>query len=886
MLLPWSLKSARGAPWLIRNNRTECRRRASLFRQPTLEVLESRLTPASASLSLPTAGFSGHGGGGVVMDVPVNSSDLSSGLSAASIVVSYPIGVFAFPQDINLATAYVNLGSIPLSLGGANSWDVSASSSADGFLFIYLSARPGQAFAGSIAAGSLLTINFPVGQFNTSSPTDETITILPDYGSVVQTQIVGVDTPSTPPLDHGSYTLSPAPPYTGTVTITPGTPVDITTTSLRGAALSTFYNETIAATGGTGPLTFTTTDGTLPPGLTLSSAGVLSGKPTTAGTYWFRVAVTDVGGDTANYPYLVTMFAGAYVDPSFTGSGDPATDPGLGLTVGVTAFSTISDALAHLSDGDTLVIFGGTYDEPAINIDKALSVIDIATNPSDSPVIPTVTITSPVTLTDNAVFGLVRDTNTTNSQDGSLVFDSTVDGPGGIWAWGNGPLTFNAPVGGNTALSYLNIDPLHQTIFGSSANLVKTVGDQTYFSSVEISAPATTFYVGGTKSMFFEGIDGGATNAVIKDGPGTLTIDNPYGTGSTYGGLTSVNAGTLYLNAKGAQGTRAINGDLQINTAGSVIDEQSGQFAATSSVTIAGSGSLTLNAGVSETISMLISSSSDSSLLVNSGSNLTISDGVAADFAGHISGAGTVTWEGTNGGSSAPPAANPPRATGGTTKSPPTPPPSGSPTAGSLNTRSSPIGAALEGADQTPAQPPSESTKRALQRLNNAAAAVVSFTLPPAPIQAQESPQPPRPPASPGTFTAQTPFFVAPPSSLKPVTPPLQIAPPKVSPFIAPALAFIDTVASKPVPAVGLFAGPGVDNLATAAGDLGLSAVWHDFPWADPLAWMTIFSEGTDATAGRNAPLHVVFERTDTNVDDTEEEFALAEDAGTEDSQE
>ena len=58
------------------------------------------------------------------------------------------------------------------------------------------------------------------------------------------------------------------------------------------------YNQTISAVGGTGSLTFSAT-GTLPPGLTLSSGGVLTGTPTTAGSYTFTVTATDTVGAAA-----------------------------------------------------------------------------------------------------------------------------------------------------------------------------------------------------------------------------------------------------------------------------------------------------------------------------------------------------------------------------------------------------------------------------------------------------------------------------------------------------------------------------------------------------------------------------------------------------------
>jgi hypothetical protein len=66
----------------------------------------------------------------------------------------------------------------------------------------------------------------------------------------------------------------------------------ITTQSLTDAVLSSAYSVTLAATGGTTPYTWSTS-GKLPAGLTLSSAGVISGTPTGVGSYSFPVEVDD-----------------------------------------------------------------------------------------------------------------------------------------------------------------------------------------------------------------------------------------------------------------------------------------------------------------------------------------------------------------------------------------------------------------------------------------------------------------------------------------------------------------------------------------------------------------------------------------------------------------
>jgi len=60
-----------------------------------------------------------------------------------------------------------------------------------------------------------------------------------------------------------------------------------------GGTANTAYSQTLTGSGGTAPYTFAVTAGTLPAGLTLSAAGLLSGTPTATGTFNFTVTGTD-----------------------------------------------------------------------------------------------------------------------------------------------------------------------------------------------------------------------------------------------------------------------------------------------------------------------------------------------------------------------------------------------------------------------------------------------------------------------------------------------------------------------------------------------------------------------------------------------------------------
>ena len=67
--------------------------------------------------------------------------------------------------------------------------------------------------------------------------------------------------------------------------------------SLPNGMVTRSYGQPLTATGGTTPYTWSLT-GSLPAGLSLSSGGVASGTPTTAGSTNFTVQVTDAASAT------------------------------------------------------------------------------------------------------------------------------------------------------------------------------------------------------------------------------------------------------------------------------------------------------------------------------------------------------------------------------------------------------------------------------------------------------------------------------------------------------------------------------------------------------------------------------------------------------------
>jgi len=73
----------------------------------------------------------------------------------------------------------------------------------------------------------------------------------------------------------------------------PTPPLEITTTELPSGTVGQAYSTTLSAQGGTPPYTWSITAGSLPPGLNLSSDGVISGIPTQSGSFTFTITVQD-----------------------------------------------------------------------------------------------------------------------------------------------------------------------------------------------------------------------------------------------------------------------------------------------------------------------------------------------------------------------------------------------------------------------------------------------------------------------------------------------------------------------------------------------------------------------------------------------------------------
>jgi Concanavalin A-like lectin/glucanases superfamily/Immunoglobulin domain len=165
--------------------------------------------------------------------------------------------------------------------------------------------------------------------------------------------------------DAGGYTCTITNAQGSIVTtpalLTVNGPLTITTSTLTAARLEQDYHFALSATGGISTRTWSIVSGVLPPGITLSSGGVLSGTPTAAGRADITVQVSDASGSDAQALTLDAQPVGGFVnDPDLIlhytfdeGSGTQVWDSATG---GNNHLTTVTNA-HWISTGR----FGGAY---------------------------------------------------------------------------------------------------------------------------------------------------------------------------------------------------------------------------------------------------------------------------------------------------------------------------------------------------------------------------------------------------------------------------------------------------------------------------------------------------------------------------------------------
>jgi len=141
---------------------------------------------------------------------------------------------------------------------------------------------------------------------------------------------------------------------TFTLVYVPSVPVFVTVPVLSYAYRTYAYSQNIVASG-FGTMTYSVTTGSLPPGLSLSSAGVISGTPTTLGTYNFGGKAANQYGQSVTQTFTLIVY-GPYVEAT---GGTVTTSGGYRIHTFTSTAGFVVNTCPPASKANVLIVAGG-----------------------------------------------------------------------------------------------------------------------------------------------------------------------------------------------------------------------------------------------------------------------------------------------------------------------------------------------------------------------------------------------------------------------------------------------------------------------------------------------------------------------------------------------
>jgi hypothetical protein len=134
----------------------------------------------------------------------------------------------------------------------------------------------------------------------------------------------------------------------------------ITTAQLPAGTLANPYTSTLTATGGTPPYTWSLSSGALPNGLTMNSAGNISGSPMVAGASPFTAVVKDSTGASASANLSINVVTAAPPTVSINSPANGSTVSGTVAVSGVASDGLTISSVQVSVDGGTFANASGT----------------------------------------------------------------------------------------------------------------------------------------------------------------------------------------------------------------------------------------------------------------------------------------------------------------------------------------------------------------------------------------------------------------------------------------------------------------------------------------------------------------------------------------------
>jgi hypothetical protein len=306
----------------------------------------------------------------------------------------------------------------------------------------------------------------------------------------------------------------------------------ITTQTASAGTVGAPYSQMFTATGGAGPSTYTwsVASGTLPPGLTLSAAGVLSGTPTTSGTFSLSVQVSSqvptLGTQTASQAFSVVIAAVPSLTITGTLGGGTAGVPysaTLGATGGYgTGTYVFSVVFGALPAGLTLSAGGALSGTPTA-VGTSTFTVQVTSTQSGQPL----TATQSFTVVVYPVLAITMATASAGSVGAAYSQTLTATGGGGAstytWSLASGTLPPGLTLSAAGMLSGAPTAPGTFSFTVQVSSQVPTIGVQT-------ASQAFSVMIAAVPSLTITGNLGGGVVGVPYSA--TLGATGGYGTGT------------------------------------------------------------------------------------------------------------------------------------------------------------------------------------------------------------------------------------------------------------------------------------------------------------------------------------------------------------------
>jgi large repetitive protein len=279
------------------------------------------------------------------------------------------------------------------------------------------------------------------------------------------------------------------------------------------------YSNQLAVTGGTGPFGWSVSAGTLPPGMSLAAGtGLLSGTPTTAGSYPFTVTVVDAFGVTASQAVTLTVEPGPLV---IVQSADTSTtSPGARVRYTVTITNTSAAVFSGVTVTDPL---SGLLDDATYAGDAAATAGTVGVAAGTLTWTGTLAANTGVTVTFSVVVA--------NPDLGDHLLTNAVTSP---------TLGTTCPAGGTDPRCATTVTVAGLTIVASADTATTTPGSTVHYTvsitnsgQTPFAAAAVTVPLAGvTDDATYNG-DATATAGSVAAAPSALTWTGPLAVGAS-----------------------------------------------------------------------------------------------------------------------------------------------------------------------------------------------------------------------------------------------------------------------------------------------------------------------------------------------------------------